>query len=175
MITVRGFIRRLLRVVQISATAVLGLILLWSVLVFINFNRERRLCVALENGAMLGYKAVFDLSRPFFKPFVVPKLPGGEPVVDDDLWGITVTPTTIYGVELPTVLPNARTWGRRWRTKIGRPTSVSSQRPAALSTTAMVDGPSSVVIRTGTTAPRSSWTIWSRNGASSGSIAGPSW
>ena len=68
---------------------------LWIVVVF---NTRYRTCVQLENGANLGYEAVFDLSRPYLKPIAVPRLEDGTPILRDMLWSIKVTPTTIYGV-----------------------------------------------------------------------------
>jgi hypothetical protein len=67
---------------------------LWIVWVY---YREAHECIRLENGAILGDAAVFDLSQPFFQPFAVPKLENGHPIIHDDLWDLYVTPTTLYG------------------------------------------------------------------------------
>jgi len=52
--------------------AVAGVVLLPCVLlalwVVVVLNARYRTCVQLENGANLGYEAVFDLSRPYLKP-----------------------------------------------------------------------------------------------------------
>lgn len=55
-------------------------------------------CVRLENGAVLGYEAVFDLRGPYFRSIVVPKLPDGRPIVGDETEILRVTDTSIYGV-----------------------------------------------------------------------------
>lgn len=70
---------------------------LWLTVVF---NVKFRTCIRLENGANLGYEAVFDLSRPLFRPIAVPKLPDGTPIVRDELWSIKVTDTAIYGLSM---------------------------------------------------------------------------
>lgn len=67
---------------------------LWLAVVF---NVRHRICVRLENGANLGYEAVFDLTRPLFRPIAVPKLPDGIPLIRDGMWAIYVSNTTIYG------------------------------------------------------------------------------
>lgn len=78
------------------------LALLPAVWLTVVFNSRFRTCVRLENGANLGYEAVFDLSRPFFKPIAVPKRADGTPIVRDELWSIKVTETTIYGISMAT-------------------------------------------------------------------------
>ena len=67
---------------------------LWVVVVS---NAKYRACVQLENGANLGYEAVFDLSRPYLKPIAVPRLEDGTPILRDMLWSIKITSTSIYG------------------------------------------------------------------------------
>lgn len=72
-------------------------LLLAATWLFIVFNARYRTCVQLENGANLGYEAVFDLSRPYFKPIAVPRHADGTPLIRNDMWAIFVTDTTIYG------------------------------------------------------------------------------
>ncbi|WP_372605016.1 hypothetical protein, partial [Actibacterium sp.] len=55
-------------------------LVLW---IFIAFNNRYRTCVRLENGANLGYEAVFDLGRPYLKPIAVPRTEDGTPIVRD--------------------------------------------------------------------------------------------
>ena len=87
---------------------------LWVVVVF---NARYRTCVQLENGANLGYEAVFDLSRPYLKPIAVPRLQDGTPILRDMLWSIKITPTTIYGLSLEPV--NERGYQFAWRNDVG--------------------------------------------------------
>ena len=68
--------------------------LLW---IFVAFNDKFRRCIYLENGASIGYEAVFDVSRPLFKPISVPRLRDGTPLVQDETWALRVTSTTLYG------------------------------------------------------------------------------
>lgn len=84
-----------------AAIAVAALILLLpAVWLFIAYNGKHGVCVPLENGLNLGYEAVFDLSRPYFRPIAVPKFPDGAPLIRDKTWEIFVTDTTIYGLAL---------------------------------------------------------------------------
>lgn len=76
------------------AMFVLLLPLVW---LFIVYNGKHRVCVSLENGLNLGYAAVFDLGRPWFRPIVVPRLRNGTPLIHDETWAIFVTDTTLYG------------------------------------------------------------------------------
>ena len=87
---------------------------LWIVVVF---NARYRTCVQLENGANLGYEAVFDLSRPYLKPIAVPRLEDGTPILPDMLWSIKITPTTIYGLSLEPV--SERGYQFAWRNDVG--------------------------------------------------------
>ncbi len=81
-----------------AGAGLLLLVLLVPVLwVFVAFNSKYRTCVQLGNGLNLGYEAVLDLSRPYFKPIAVPRFADGTPVIRDDLWALYVTETTIYG------------------------------------------------------------------------------
>lgn len=86
--------------------AVLGLVLLLllvpTVWVFLAFNSKYRQCVQLTNGLNLGYEAVFDLSRSYFKPIAVPRFANGIPLIRDDLWAVNVTDTTVFGLTLST-------------------------------------------------------------------------
>jgi len=87
---------------------------LWIVFVL---NAKYRTCVQLENGANLGYEAVFDLSRPYLKPIAVPRLVDGTPILRDLLWSIKVTQTTIYGLSLEPV--DERGYQFAWRGDVG--------------------------------------------------------
>lgn len=58
---------------------------------------EKNRCVHLKNGLSIGYNAIFDLSRPYWKPYSVPKFPDGTPLVEGDVWPIYVTDSTLYG------------------------------------------------------------------------------
>jgi hypothetical protein len=84
-----------------TAIAVAALMfLLPTVWLFTVYNGKHRACIALENGLNLGYEAVFDLSRPYFRPIAVPKFQDGTPLIHDKTWEIFVTDTTIYGLAL---------------------------------------------------------------------------
>lgn len=79
------------------------LIVLMSILalpagwIFWGYNYTFRPCVQLKNGLNLGYEAVFDLSRSYFRPIAVPRFPDGTPLIRDETWALYVTDTTIYG------------------------------------------------------------------------------
>lgn len=85
---------RLLRALLIAILCVMTVPAAW---IFWTFNNRYRQCVQLENGMNLGYEAVFDLGRPLLRPIAVPRFPDGTPLVRDQMWGLYVTPTTIYG------------------------------------------------------------------------------
>ncbi|TMM49206.1 hypothetical protein [Sulfitobacter sabulilitoris] len=91
------------------------IVVLW---VLVIFNTKYRTCVRLENGANLGYEAVFDLSRPYFKPIAVPRLQDGTPIVRDRLWSIKVTSTTIYGLSMARA-GVAHDYRFAWRSDVG--------------------------------------------------------
>lgn len=82
-----------------TAFALIGL-LLPAAWLFNAYGRNYRVCVPLENGLYLGYEAIFDLSRPYFKPIAVPKFPDGTPLIRDETWAIFLTATTIYGLAM---------------------------------------------------------------------------
>jgi hypothetical protein len=87
---------------------------LWVVVVF---NARYRTCVQLENGANLGYEAVFDFSRPYLKPIAAPRLEDGTPILRDMLWSIKITPTSIYGLSLAPI--DGRGYQFAWRNDVG--------------------------------------------------------
>lgn len=91
-----------------------AILTLWIVVVF---NARYRTCVQLENGANLGYEAVFDLSRPYLKPIAVPRLEDGTPILRDMLWSIKITPTSIYGLSLEPI--EERGYQFAWRNDFG--------------------------------------------------------
>ncbi|MGP3699391.1 hypothetical protein [Rhodobacter sp. NSM] len=91
-----------------------AILALWIVVVF---NSRYRTCVQLENGANLGFEAVFDLSRPYMKPIAVPRLEDGTPILRDTLWSIKITPTTIYGLSLEPL--DERGYQFAWRNDVG--------------------------------------------------------
>ena len=91
------------------------LVALWVVIVF---NNSYRTCVRLENGANLGYEAVFDLSRPYLKPIAVPRLEDGTPLIHDSLWSIKITPTTIHGLSMASAI-DERGYHFAWRNDVG--------------------------------------------------------
>ncbi len=91
-----------------------AILALWIVVVF---NARYRTCVQLENGANLGYEAVFDLSRPYLKPIAVPRFEDGTPMLRDMLWSVKITPTTIYGLSLEPV--DERGYQFAWRNDVG--------------------------------------------------------
>ena len=105
--------RRLLAAVVPVAVLALLILLIPATWLFFAFDRKYRQCVALENGLNLGYEAVFDLGRPFFKPIAVPKFRDGTPLIRDDLWAIFVTDTSLYGVSL--AVPDANGYYFAWR------------------------------------------------------------
>lgn len=81
------------------AFALIGL-LLPAAWLFTAYDRKYRVCVPLKNGLYLGYEAIFDLSRPYFRPIAVPKFPDGTPLIRDETWAIYVTETTLYGLAM---------------------------------------------------------------------------
>ncbi len=105
-----GVLGALLAVVLIP----IALVAQWIVVVF---NARYRTCVPLENGANLGYEAVFDLSRPYLKPIAVPRLEDGTPILRAPLRSIQITPTTIYGRLLGPV--DERGYRFAWRNDVG--------------------------------------------------------
>ena len=96
---------------------VLLLLLVPTVWVFLAFNSKYRQCVQLTNGLNLGYEAVFDLSRSYFKPIAVPRFANGIPLIRDDLWAVNVTDTTVFGLTLST--ENASGYRFVWRRDTG--------------------------------------------------------
>ncbi len=91
-------IRTLARILAVISAGAALILLMPAVWLFIAFNNEYRVCVPLENGMNLGYEAVFDLSRPLFKPIAVPRFPDGTPLIRVETWALYVTDTTIYGL-----------------------------------------------------------------------------
>ena len=92
---------------------VFALLLISATWLFFAFDRKYHQCVALENGLNLGYEAVFDFGRPFFKPIAVPKFRDGTPLIRDDLWSIFVTDPSLYGVSL--AVRDANGYSFAWR------------------------------------------------------------
>ena len=84
--------------------------------VFIAFNAKYRSCVQLPNGMHLGYEAVFDLSHPYLKPFAVPKIPNGTPLIRKQTWAIYFIETTLYG---STMNPDDTEHRFAWRADTG--------------------------------------------------------
>jgi len=96
-----GHENRSLRAATKGAILVAGLCLLLPVLwLFSAYDRKHRVCVPLENGLVLGYEAVFDLSRPYGRPIAVPKQADGTPLIHEETWEIFVTDTTLYGLAM---------------------------------------------------------------------------
>jgi len=81
------------------------------------FNDRHRTCVHLESGMVLGFEAVFDLGRPYFKPVVVPKYPDGTPLIRDEMWSIFISDTTIYGLTMRPIPNNDYRYA--WRADTG--------------------------------------------------------
>ncbi|TXI01818.1 MAG: hypothetical protein E6Q73_06555 [Pseudorhodobacter sp.] len=80
---------------------VAGLCLLLPALwLFSAYDRQFGVCVSLKNGLVLGYEAVFDVSRPYLRPIAVPKLADGTPLIREETWEIFVTDTTLYGLTM---------------------------------------------------------------------------
>ena len=96
------------------ALILIVLVALWVVIVY---KARYRTCVELENGANLGYEAVFDLSRPYLKPIAVPRLEDGTPILRDMLWSIKITPTSIHGLSLEPI--GVRGYQFAWRNDVG--------------------------------------------------------
>ncbi|WP_350335552.1 hypothetical protein [Coralliovum pocilloporae] len=100
-----------------AAAACLLLILILVGWLFTAFNAKYRKCVTLENGLNLGYEAVFDLSRSYFKPIAVPKFVDGTPLIRDEMWAIYITSSTVYGWALgPT---SQQDYWYAWRADVG--------------------------------------------------------
>lgn len=86
------------RTIRIILAVLASPFLLTAIWLFLAFNNKYRTCIPLKNGANLGFEAVFDLSRDFFKPIAVPKLADGTPIIRDDTWALYITDTTLYGL-----------------------------------------------------------------------------
>lgn len=54
-------------------------------------------CVQLPNGLNIGKQALIDLSRPYFRPDIVPKFDNGKSLLPGDAWPFYATATTVYG------------------------------------------------------------------------------
>lgn len=81
--------------------ALIGLLslplLVTTIWIFIVFDNKYHQCITLQNGLNLGYEAVFDLSKPYFKPIAVPRFSDGTPLIRHYMWAIYLTNTTLYG------------------------------------------------------------------------------
>lgn len=55
-------------------------------------------CVKLPNGLNIGKKALIDLSRPYFRPDIVPKFDNGQSLLPGDAWPFFSTETTVHGL-----------------------------------------------------------------------------
>jgi hypothetical protein len=84
-----------------AIVALIGLLslplLVPAIWLFTVFDSKYRQCIPLRNGLNLGYEAVFDLSKSYFKPIAVPRFADGTPVIRHDMWAIYLTNTTLYG------------------------------------------------------------------------------
>jgi len=76
------------------------ILLVPAVWLFLSFNTKYNQCVSLKNGMNLGYEAILDFSRPYFKPIAVPRFADGTPLIRDELWATFVTDTSDYGVSM---------------------------------------------------------------------------
>jgi len=54
-------------------------------------------CVQLPNGLNIGKQALIDLSRPYFRPDIVPKFDNGKSLLPGDAWPFF---TTVHGLAL---------------------------------------------------------------------------
>jgi len=57
-------------------------------------------CVQLPNGLNIGKQALIDLSRPYFRPDIVPKFDNGKSLLPGDAWPFFTTETTVHGLAL---------------------------------------------------------------------------
>jgi len=57
-------------------------------------------CVQLPNGLNIGKQALIDLSRPYFRPDIVPKFDNGQSLLPGDAWPFYATETTVHGLAL---------------------------------------------------------------------------
>jgi len=55
-------------------------------------------CVQLPNGLNIGKQALIDLSRPYFRPDIVPKFDNGQSLLPGDAWPFFSTETTVHGL-----------------------------------------------------------------------------
>ena len=55
-------------------------------------------CVQLPNGLNIGKQALIDLSRPYFRPDIVPKFDNGRSLLPGDAWPFFATGTTVHGL-----------------------------------------------------------------------------
>ncbi|MFN0113862.1 MAG: hypothetical protein ACKVPY_04215 [Paracoccaceae bacterium] len=88
---------------KVLLAVMVGLASIAAILIFLGYYDRAHECVRLENGAALGYEAVFDFGGPLFRSIVVPKLPDGSPIVHEETYNLRITNTSIYGVTDPTV------------------------------------------------------------------------
>ena len=103
---------------MVAATALLfAMLLVPATWLFLAFNNKYRQCITLKNGLDLGYEAVLDLSRPYFKPIAIPRFRDGTPLIRDKLWAIFVTDTSVYGVSMAG--ENGPSYRFAWRADTG--------------------------------------------------------
>ncbi len=68
-----------------------------SIMRFCTSGTNQHRCLQLKIGLDLGYNAVFDFSQPYWRPYVVFKSRDGTPLIDQPLWNVYITDTSIYG------------------------------------------------------------------------------
>ena len=76
-------------------------------------------CVRLENGLNIGFEAIFDVSRPYFRPSYVPRFSDGTPLVGEDIWPIYITDTTLYGTVASSQFSDIEHYKIAWRANTG--------------------------------------------------------
>ena len=74
-------------------------------------------CVQLPNGLNIGKQALIDISRPYFRPDIVPKFDNGKSLLPGDAWPFFTTETTVHGLALKTD-PEGDFWFA-WRENAG--------------------------------------------------------
>ena len=100
----------MVRVVRYTAAAFVLLVLAYATL---GTWAGRSVCVELPNGLLLGYEALVDPDRPYWRPNVILKYADGTPVFSDWVEDFYFTETTVWGGTLNAFLNGLGGGGRK--------------------------------------------------------------
>ena len=74
-------------------------------------------CVRLPNGINIGYEAILNFSKPYFRPGVVVKYRSGDQLLPGDAFPFFATETTVYGTAAERGGSESRRFA--WREDVG--------------------------------------------------------